>query len=276
MLFMVVTESGPHPRAAATVGVRCFFTMKGMKSMKKSPGGLDYKRGFPRCCLPTRTRSRVSSGFSSWAFDLGLFRPPIVARNRPRNRRPVSRRFGSSILRSTQLTANQPSFDCPLSSFQIAIGIGIEIAPRQGKMPSCVSRPPGIDFDSDPDSDLDCPTSSCVGPTSFAVQVDGRGISYAAPVLRGSLTSSSGSWTGLTYSTRSSRRNHSWRVACRREGRHSRIDPHSTVHTTHDSTLHDCAGAPGTRQHSAVATSLLLRTVAGCRRAAVIAPAGVG
>ena len=185
-------------RALATVGVRCFFTMKGMKSMKKSPGGLDYKRGFPRCCLPTRTRSRVSSGFSSWAFDLGLFRPPIVARNRPRNRRPVSRRFGSSILRSTQLTANQPSFDCPLSSFQIAIGIGIEIGPRQGKMPSCVSRPPGIDFDSDPDSDLDCSASSCTDTTSFAVHVDEKGASrsHGSRAARGIPTLSSGSWTG--------------------------------------------------------------------------------
>ena len=35
-----------HRRAVAIVGVRCFFTMKSMKSMKRSPDGLDYKRGF--------------------------------------------------------------------------------------------------------------------------------------------------------------------------------------------------------------------------------------
>ena len=47
MLFMVETESESGSRAVAIVGVRCFFTMKSMKSMKKSLDGLDYKRAFP-------------------------------------------------------------------------------------------------------------------------------------------------------------------------------------------------------------------------------------
>ena len=47
MFFMVETESESHRRAVTIVGVRCFFTMKGMKSMKKSPDGPDYKRHHP-------------------------------------------------------------------------------------------------------------------------------------------------------------------------------------------------------------------------------------
>ena len=72
-----------------------------------------------------------------------------------------------------------PVCPLPVSLFFLGVGagIGVEIGPRQGKMPSCVSRPAGIDFDSDPDSDLDCSVSSCTGTTSFAVHVDEKGAS---------------------------------------------------------------------------------------------------
>ena len=84
MLFMVETESESGSRAVAIVGVRCFFTMKSMKSMKGNPDGLDYKRGFHFVVLVLSEAVRVldlgsrvgsRAGFSSWVFDLGRSEP---------------------------------------------------------------------------------------------------------------------------------------------------------------------------------------------------------
>ena len=88
MLFMVVTESESHLRTVAIVGVRCFFTMKAMKSMENSPYGLDCKRGFHPIVLACRavavregeySAKRYSYSYSisdlEWVFDLGRSGP---------------------------------------------------------------------------------------------------------------------------------------------------------------------------------------------------------